>query len=207
MYWHKPSRHFWALAEVGSTYINAACIHPFKLLSHIIIYHILNHSQPLICLLESVTSAFCSPFCHDSWDKSQSGKQPRCDRCFVRRAVFKSLIITWSSLWSFCNTTGTSVHSFVGQLHSFYSKIYIYSSRIVSFGRLAGLWMVTSDCLLFYFIFYKWSSCTARLVLGLFSWWLNRTTKMDKSLVHLLFHQASKSPMVCMFAQSLNYLG
>lgn len=109
-YWHKPSRHFWTLAAKVSTYSNAKYIHIFGVLSHLIIYHILNHSQSLICPLEcNLSFVLILLLC--------LLKQRKCDRGFVRSTFFKSFIITWSSLWSFCNTTGGSVHSFVCQLY------------------------------------------------------------------------------------------
>lgn len=71
-----------------STYINATSVHQFKLLSHLIIYHILNHLWSFICFLASVTCAFYTSFCCASSDKSQSGNQQGCDIGFVRRAFF-----------------------------------------------------------------------------------------------------------------------
>lgn len=101
---YEPSRHFWPLVAMVSTYINATCIHQIELMSHFIVSHILDHPQSFIFHLESVNSAFYSSFCCASSDKSQSQRQWRCARDFIRRAVFKGVIITWSNLWSFCNT-------------------------------------------------------------------------------------------------------
>lgn len=34
-YWHEPSRHFWTLVAMVSTYINVICIHQIEVLSHL----------------------------------------------------------------------------------------------------------------------------------------------------------------------------
>lgn len=120
---------FAILAAWLSTYINATSLHQFKLLSFLTIYHIFDHIWSFICLLETVTCAFYFTFCCASSDKSQSGNQQRNDIGFVRRGLFKNVNIGWSLLWSSCSITGTSVHSFVGQLYSFCLKICIWSRQ------------------------------------------------------------------------------